>query len=144
MNTPIHIATYEIQTSEIPEGSEKVVAEYIYLSFESLARKHGFGEDFTINATWKRGCVIEQISIWASDSDAILTGLTAAGTYIALKDYKSLRESTLLLLDDVRNIVVKTKELSFNVVRAVVSERKKPPLKERIEPTLGFKENDSE
>ncbi|WP_215426427.1 hypothetical protein [Agarivorans albus] len=136
-----HIITFEIQTGPVEDGTEKDIAIFILNEFSALAEKHGFREGFSIEASWKKGCVLEHISLLVTNADAVVTGVTAAGTYVALKDYKSLRQSILLLLNDVRTITYKTKKLTFKVIRAVISEKRKPPLHERIEPTIKRDDN---
>jgi len=136
-----HIATIEVQTNHFPNEvdfhTQKVIAENILQHFERLLHKYELQPHITYTARWRKGCVIEQIVLLAKDLDGIATTVTAAGAYLVIKDYETLRKSILKIVEDLRNITFFVGKIPIHICRAVMTNHRPKQIGHKIEHKIG-------
>jgi len=132
--------TIQIQTSHLSEEFAQEDYEFValemLLNVDTYIEEQGLTPYLSIQATWMKGCIIENIVLKFHDLDMTAKALTVAGTYILLKDYSDISASIAKLVSHIRKIVVVIGKVSVRVVRVVVNKGESPALIHKIDPNF--------
>lgn len=125
----MHLFTITIHSNLFGKTLDDYTMEcmaYEYLEeVQRLLVKHDLSDDFTIEAYWTRGSLVEHFML-ILENVPIIEMFTSGLAYKTLKEYKTLRENVILLAKDIKNIKTVVAGEKVSTWDSFVSETKPP------------------
>lgn len=135
-----YFGTIEIQTNhfdiELVKEQKELIAQEILIHFNNLLIENELDKVLRFSSSWKNGCIVEQINLYAQLINGAATVLTATGTYIVIKDYEKTRGGIIKIVNDLSKVSFVIGDLAVRLVKITFTEQTKIPFRNRIEPNF--------
>ena len=132
----MHLFTITIHSNLFGKELDDEILEemaYEYLKEINISmEKRGLSNDFKVEAYWTRGSLVEHFLLILQNAD-IASMFTTAITYKTLKDYKDIRESVILVAQDLRKFRKVVSGINLYTKDSLISETKPPSKANKLE-----------
>ena len=105
---------------------------YDYLvEVNRLMEKYGLASDFSIEAYWTRGSLVEHFLL-VLENAPLIELFTTGMAYKTLKEYKQIRENVILIANDIKKFKTVVAGEKVSTWESLVSETKPPKRAKKV------------